>query len=114
MLDGVAYELVQDSPITETAYAKAYALVTVRYDNKRAIVRSLFRKLLELEPINFGAKIRSPIDKIESVMRGLKAVGEKIDDSFSRFITYLVVTWLDKKTAQDWENLFILTKSFLH
>lgn len=112
LLNSVTYELVRDFLLTEVAYAEAYSLIISRYDSKGAIVRSLFRTLLELEPINSGTKIQSLIDKIESIMHGLKAVGEKIDDSLSRFIKYLVATRLDRKTIHDWENSFTSTKSF--
>lgn len=112
LLDGDAHELVRDFPLTETAYAEAYALINSRFDNKRAAIRALFRKLLNIESISSNTKLGSLIDKVDSLLRGLKSVGEKIDDTFSRFIAYLVSTKLDKKTAEDWENSFTSTKSF--
>lgn len=100
--DGDVHQLVRDFPLTETAYAEAYALINSRFDNKRAAIRALFRKLLNIESISSNTKLRSLIDKVDLLIRGLKSVGEKIDDTFSRFIAYLVSTKLDKKTAKDW------------
>lgn len=112
LMDGSAHCLIRDFPLTETSYPEAYACVCARFDNKRAIVRALFSKLYNLESISTSSKIRSLIDNVDSTIRGLKAVGEKIDETFSRYIAFVVTTRLDKKTSEDWEHSVTSTKTF--
>ena len=64
-----------------------------------------------MEPIT-QPKIRQLLDEVDVIIRGLKAAGEKIDDTFSRFICYIVSRKLDKETKTDWENSINSTKVF--
>lgn len=41
-----------------------------------------------------------------------KAASERIDDTFSKFIAYFVVTKLDTKIAENWENSITATRTF--
>jgi hypothetical protein len=93
--DGKAERLVRDFPLTEQAYGEAWALVLSRFDNKRAIVQALFRQFVNIQIITSPTKLRDLLDEIDIIMRGLKAAGEKIDDTFSRFIAYYVAKKLD-------------------
>lgn len=96
--------LVRDFELSDTAYAEAWSYVISRFDNKRLVVRALFKRLINLEPIKVESKIRSILDKLDIIVRGLKAAGEKVDDIFSRFIVYFASLRLDPKTLRDWES----------
>lgn len=72
-----------------------------RFDNKRAVIRALFRRIFNVEYINSSSKIHSMIDEIDIIVRGLNAAGEKVEDTFSRFFTYHVSSRLDKETSCD-------------
>ena len=109
--DGKSEKLIRDFPLSETAYAEAWALVLSRFENKRAVLRTLFKHFADLKPINSPAKLRDLLDEVEIILRGIKAAGERID-TFSKFITYFVSTKLDKKTSEDWENSITATRTF--
>jgi len=111
-LVGTAGDLVRDFELSEELYDEAWAFVLSRYNNKRATVRVLFRRLQQLESIMSNTKIRSLIDQVDIVIRGLKSIRETIDPTFSRYICYHVSTRLDKTTVTDWENSISSTKSF--
>jgi len=105
-------KLIRDFPLSEAAFAEAWALVLSRFENKRAVLRTLFKHFADLKPINSPAKLRDLLDEVEIILRGIKAAGERIDDTFSKFITHFESTKLDKKTREDWENSITVTRTF--
>lgn len=111
-LVGPAEDLIRDFELNDQAYPEAWAYLINRYDNKRAIVRLLFRKLRDLEQLKSESSIRSLIDKADVIIRGLKTAGEEVNDTFSRYIAFHVSSKLDAVTAKDWENSLTNSKSF--
>lgn len=103
-LTGKAAVVLRDCELNDEAYNEAWAYFLERYESKRAIVRNLFCKLGKLQPIRDETGIRELADEVKAVIRGLKVAGEEVNDSFSRYITYLVTSKLDPVTAKDWEN----------
>lgn len=96
--------VLRDCNLVPEAYPETWSYVLERYENKRAIVRDLFVKLFDLQPIQSENGIRELVDKTTALLRGLKAAGEQIDDTFSRSIAFMVTSKLDKETAKDWNN----------
>lgn len=110
--NGEAHKLVRDFPLTEPAYVEAYSALCSRYDNKRTLIRALFRQLHNLEAVSSTNKLRSVLDNVDSIVRGLKAAGEQVDDTFSRYIAFSLSLRLDRKTAEDWENSISSNRTF--
>ena len=109
---GGAENFVRDFKLNEQSYSEAWSYILSRFDNKRAVIKSLFRNLYNLEPIKSEDQIRGLLDKVEIIIRGLKTAGETIDETFSKFVTYIVVNKLDRETANDWENSVTSTDSY--
>ncbi len=103
-LVGTAREVIRDFELNDAAYPEAWAYILKRYENKRAVIRTLFRNFSNLEPIKHESSIRSLLDQTDIVIRSLKANGETINDTFSRFIAYHISSRLDSQTLKDWEN----------
>lgn len=99
-----AANIMQNFSVTGEAYPEAWSYLLSRYDNPKAVIRTLFHKLHTLEAIKHETKIRNLLDHIEIILKGLEAASESIDGTFSRYIVYHVTTLLDSKTNQDWEN----------
>ncbi|XP_065224341.1 uncharacterized protein LOC135848369 [Planococcus citri] len=109
---GEAEQILRHFGLKEATYPEAWDYVMKRFNNPRAIIRAHFRNLHCLESIKNEQGIRSLLDKINVTLRGLKAVGLEIDDTFSQYIAYLVGTCLDPVTLKDWENSFKTTKRY--
>lgn len=103
-LTGKAAIVLQDCDLAEDAYPEAWAYFLNRFESKRAITRNFFVKLTNLQPIRSEAGIRHMLDQVMAIIRGLKVAGEHVDESFSRYIAFLVCSKLDGATAKDWEN----------
>ena len=103
-LVGNAAIVLRDCDLAEDAYAEAWNYFLQRYESKRAIVRNFFVKLSSLQPIRSEAGIRQLLDETQAIIRGLKVAGEVVNDTFSRYISYIVSSKLDSSTAKDWEN----------
>lgn len=83
-----------------------------RFENKRMIVRALFRKLRNIESIKTDSQIRNLLDEVDVILRGLKSAGEQINNTFSRYITYHITLCLDQVATKDWENSISTTQSY--
>ncbi len=103
-LIGETKNFIRDFKLDDRSYSEAWSHLLSRFDNKRAVVKTLFRNLYNLEPIKSDTQIHALLDKVLVIIRGLKAVDEIINDTFSKFITYIVSSKLDPRTAKDWEN----------
>jgi len=75
-----------------------------RFDNKRLVIRKHFKNLPEIQPIENPSELRDLLNKTDSAVLGIKAMGETIEDTFSKFLCYLVTTKIDENTRRDWEN----------
>ncbi|KAK7574411.1 hypothetical protein V9T40_011602 [Parthenolecanium corni] len=103
-LVGKAAIVLQDCDLAEDAYPEAWAYFLDRYESKRAIVRNFFLKLSSLQQIRSETGIREILDQTMAIIRGLKVAGETVNDTFSRYISFLVASKLDPGTAKDWDN----------
>ena len=111
-LIGDAKDYVRDFSLDDRSYSEAWSHLLSRFDNKRAVVRTLFRSFYNLESIKHKNQVRTLLDKVELIIRGLKAANEQIDDTFSRYITFVVASKLDFRTCEDWENSIPSTRSY--
>lgn len=95
---------VRDFDLEERSYPEAWSYVVARYDNPRSVLRNMFRKFVNVKRIKSESEIRGLIDEADMFIRGLKSAGEKVNETFSRFICFWVGNLLDNDTARDWEN----------
>lgn len=110
-LTGPAAEIIRDFSLDDRSYSEAWSYILTRYDNPRSVIKSLFRKLINLKQIKSDVEIRGLLDQVDIVIRGLKATGENIDPTFSRFIAFFVTSKLDSMSARDFENSIATIKS---
>ncbi|XP_065218644.1 uncharacterized protein LOC135844395 [Planococcus citri] len=109
---GDAKDLLRDFELEDELYVEAWNYMLSKFDNRRLVIRILFKKLIGVEPIKTASQIRQLTDEIDIVMRGLKANKLECDGAFSRFVCFLVSTKLDNRTAVDWENSISSNKEF--
>ena len=90
-LVGKAVNILRDFELNENAYQEACNYFN-RYENKRAIIRTYFRELLNIQPIKGEHEIRRLLDDVNLIVRGLRICNESVDGCMSAFITYYVST----------------------
>lgn len=66
-----AADLIQDFELTENSYAQAWSVVIARYENKRLVVKTLFKKLISIEAIKSDVKIHTLLDQFDIIIRSL-------------------------------------------
>jgi hypothetical protein len=103
-LVGKAKDFIRDFPLVDDAYPEAWDYLLNRFNNKRIVIRTLFRRLIEIDSIKKSSQISSLVDQVDLIMRGLRANGLEIDQTFSKFACYYVASKLDNRTSSDWEN----------
>ena len=64
---------IKDYDLEDGYYSEAWNYLLSRFDNKRTVIKTLFRQLYNLESTKSDRQIRSLLDKIEPILRGLRA-----------------------------------------
>ena len=98
-----ASNLIKDFAITDANYTEAWNTLTIRYGNKRAVIKAHFRDLFALSKIKHEREIRKLLDDSAKTIRSLKALGENTD-GWNAILTYWISSRLDDRTKRDWEN----------
>ena len=111
-LVGKAEEVVRDFETNNLDYDEAWSHFLSNYENKRAIIAAHFARIRDIEPIKVENGIRDLITQVNASVRGLKCCDLEIDDTFSQFLTFLVVSKLDKFTSRDWQNSLKTTDNY--
>lgn len=87
-LKGEAATVIKSLDTSSDSYAEAWTLLNERYNNKRVIIFNHLRALLKFPPIakESAQALRQLLDHINSHVRALKALEEKVDGCKSLFI----------------------------
>ncbi|KAK7603948.1 hypothetical protein V9T40_004221 [Parthenolecanium corni] len=104
--------LLTDFNLSDEGYVSAWDFVLFRFEKHRSIAKAFFRKLQHLEPIKNERNLQKLLDSTNSVIRGLSAAGEEINDTFSRFLAFHTSTKLDSATLKDWEDSLSNTDTY--
>lgn len=84
--------LLDDFDMSDEAYTDAWSYLLSRFEKKRSIILALFHKLIHIEQLKDEKGIQQLIDRINGTIRGLKAAGEKVEDTFSKFVVFIAET----------------------
>jgi hypothetical protein len=105
-LTGEAESLLKNLALTAANYDSAWAALTNRYDNPRALVQAWLRTMIEIPPVANdplkGLKtVRGTSTEVMSALANLdRPIGQRED-----LLIYLLVQKLDKRSRQEWETL---------
>ena len=112
-LKGDAKKVLSDT--TDTAinllYPDAWAAVCKWYENATMIINALFKDLFAIRKINHPSACRSLVLEVDSILRGLKVIGENPDE-WGSILHYLVASKLDEETKKDWQKSRIYTTEY--
>lgn len=97
-----AAEIIKDFPISEAAYIEAWTTFTNRYDNKRKIITALLTDFFSLQKIKSEKEIRTLLDSLNRIMRGLKIVGEH-PENWSLINYYWLWSRIDDSTRREFD-----------
>ncbi|KAG7199850.1 hypothetical protein KM043_016905 [Ampulex compressa] len=104
-LKGEAAQVIHSLEISEANYPEAWKMLTSRYDNKRLIVHTHLRSIMELPSLakENSAGLRQILDGALKHTRALKAMGRPVgywDDC----LVHIVAGKLDPITYKEWES----------
>lgn len=111
-LVGEAGKIIRDVKLDSESYVGAWQAILNRFDNKRSLIRDLFSKLESLRVIKNRSEIRQLVDDTDSVIQGLVAAGEQINDTCSRMIAFKILSLLDQKSRDDFEDSYENRRSY--
>ena len=96
---------ISSLPLTNVNYKTAWDMLVMRYDNKRAIVRSHIHAIGTAEKLKPDCDAKSIRRLITTVQENYMALeSHSIDiEAWDSILIYLVAEKLDDKTRRDWE-----------
>ncbi|XP_036149070.1 uncharacterized protein LOC118647739 [Monomorium pharaonis] len=102
-LAGQAINVVNALEISERNYDLTWSLLKERYDNKRIIVQSHVKAMLELTAINKenANGLRQISDGVSRHIRALTALGRPAD-KWDDLLIYIISAKLDSVTSREW------------
>lgn len=100
-----AASVVKALESTDENYAVAWNLLKERFDNRRLIIQTHVRTLMELPTLNKESPtdLRKLLDRVKTHMRALKSLEEKVD-SWDTLLIYVITLKLDRVTHKEWEK----------
>ncbi len=107
---GSAKELLKDFRLEDAMANEAWAYVNEKYYNRRIIIASHFRRLLNLTAITMS-NLRESLDRVGAIIRGLKVCDIAVE-KMSPFISFIINQKLPEALRLDWENSYLDTSSY--
>lgn len=103
-ITGEAAELIRSIQITNANYAVAWKLIKDRYNNKRFIVDSHLRSLVNLPLAKDGdpKSLKRLIDTVQEATRALAVLGLPVNQ-WDALVVHLTVARLDPESHKVWE-----------
>lgn len=104
-LDGEAETLIRHFNITDANYAVAYQTLVDRFDNKRALLNSQFKILLNLNKVHAEAAepIKKLLDTTSECLSSINNLGYQTD-TWDPLVVYITTQKLPTETHQLWEQ----------
>lgn len=103
-LEGEAYSLLKHFQITDGNYALAWQLLNERYENKRLLLNTQFKRLVTDPKINDTADgIRHLLDSTNDMLASIKNLQIDIT-SWDPFIAYMIIEKLPAESRALWEQ----------
>ena len=101
---GDAALLLQSVSITNDNYEQAWDLLNGRYQNRREIVTSTLKRLVNHPPMRSDSplELRKLVDNTMECIRSLKVMKVPVEH-WDIIISYLIVDKLDRESKQQWE-----------
>lgn len=103
-VEGEAAQLIRSYSITEANYSEAWAALATRYQNKRLIVNSHLKNILELPKLKLesASALRKLMDTFSECIRALNAL-DRPTDHWDDLLVFIFVGYMDGETRRLWE-----------
>jgi len=101
-LAGEALQVIHTLETTDKNYETAWRLIKQRYGNRKLIINTHIKGLLELQAVNKGSHVtlRNFIDSVRTHIRALEALKEPVTQ-WNTLLIYLLSEKLDFTTRKD-------------
>lgn len=103
-VEGEAAQLIRSYNITDANYVEAWRALQARYQNKRLIVNSHLKHIMDLQKLKVesASGLRKAIDSFSESIRALTALGRP-SDQWDDLLVYIFVEYMDSETRRYWE-----------
>ena len=102
-LQEVAAEVIASIDTSSSNYKVAWKLLQERYDNKKLIIGSHAKSLMELQPMCKEFSVRTLLDQVQKHIRALRALGESVD-SWDTLLILIVKSKLTFQLREKWKD----------
>ena len=98
-----AAEVIASLETTPENYTVAWELLKKRYDNRRYIVESHLKSLIETQHVSKEFSIQSFLDNVQKQVRALNAL-IKAEDRWDTLLVFIIKEKLNPYTKEKWEE----------
>ena len=102
-LNGEAAAVIGSIQSSSTNYRVAWDLLTDRYDNRRVIIESHTKALLEMPQVSKDFSIRALLDHVQKHIRALRALEQPVDQWDTILIT-VITSKSNYAIREKWED----------
>lgn len=103
-MEGQACQIIRSYTITDANYAEAWNALRTRFENKRLIVNSHLKRILDLPKLKLesASALRKCMDSFTESIRALNAL-DRPTDYWDDLLVYIFVENMDSETRRLWE-----------
>ena len=99
-----AAEVISSIETSLENYKVAWELLQDRYNNKKVIIESHVKSILDLQPVSKENSIHAFLDELQKHLRTLRALGESVD-SWDTLLLLIIKYKLTYQLREKWEDL---------
>ncbi|XP_033229074.1 uncharacterized protein LOC117180693 [Belonocnema kinseyi] len=103
-LEDEASDLIASIETSSENYKVAWKLLQDRYDNKKVIIESHVKSILDLQPVSKESSVCAFLDQLQKHFRALRALDESVD-SWDTLLIMKVKDKLSYRLREKWEDL---------
>ena len=98
-----AAEVIASIETSSDNYKVAWKLLKERYENKKLIIESHAKSLMDLQPMSKEFSVRILLDRVQKHIRALRALGEPVD-SWDTLLILIIKSKLSFQLREKWED----------
>ncbi|XP_074107766.1 uncharacterized protein LOC141533016 [Cotesia typhae] len=105
-LTGSAAQLVVNLPLSGDQFPIAWEAIRSRYEVPRLLIGAQLEKIIKIQPITprSASQLNALINQVHEVVTALKAMKVEFSQGENHFLTYFIISKLDRVTREAWEH----------
>ncbi|XP_074100548.1 uncharacterized protein LOC141528398 [Cotesia typhae] len=105
-LTGSAAQLVVNLPSSGDQFPIAWEAIRSRYEVPRLLIGAQLEKIIKIQPLTprSASQLNALINQVHEVVAALKAMKVEFSQGENHFLTYFIISKLDRVTREAWEH----------